>query len=374
MDKLLIFAAAKLKAFAILVFEFVSFWFFYGKKKTISFSISFEKNKNAFIRLLITKRGRYNRPFLHITALTVLIIGVVIAPFLADTYPVFSNPVSLSLQKASAQDKKQSIVVGDNLFQTDVSQKPRDSIITYTVEGGDTLSTVARKFGISVNTIKWANDLTSDDLSVGQELKILPVTGIAHKVAKGETVYSIAKIYNTEPQKIVDFPFNDFANPETFSLVEGQILIVPDGIKPSEQRYIKPGVYAVLGPVPVVAGGFTWPVRGLITQFFTWYHSGLDIAAPFGTPIMAAQSGTVTEVRVGSYDTGYGNNVWISNGEGLESHYAHMKSVNVSVGQSVIGGQTVIGWIGLTGRTTGPHVHFEIRRNGVLVNPLPYLQ
>ncbi len=320
------------------------------------------------------KRGRYNRPFLHIAAMAFLLIGVVIAPFLANTYPIFSQPVSLSLRKASAEDKKQSIVVGDNLFQTDISQKPRDKIITYTAEGGDTLSTVASKFGISVNTIRWENNLTSDNLSVGQELKILPVTGIAHKVLKGETIYSIAKKYNTDPQKIVDFPFNDFANPETFSLVEGEILIVPDGIKPSEQKYITPEVYIVSGPVPVVKGGFTWPVKGVITQFASWYHMALDIAAPYGTPIVAAQSGTVTEVRVGSYDTGYGNNIWISNGEGLDTHYAHMKAVNVSVGEPVVGGKTVIGWIGLTGRTTGPHVHFEIRKNGVLVNPLPYLQ
>ncbi len=149
---------------------------------------------------------------------------------------------------------------------------------------------------------------------------------------------------------------------------------MPDGIKPSEQKYITPEVYIVSGPVPVVKGGFTWPVKGVITQFASWYHMALDIAAPYGTPIVAAQSGTVTEVRVGSYDTGYGNNIWISNGEGLDTHYAHMKAVNVSVGEPVVGGKTVIGWIGLTGRTTGPHVHFEIRKNGVLVNPLPYLQ
>lgn len=369
-----ILVIVKLKDFALLCFEFLRFLFFYGKKKLIVFSVSFEKNKNAFVRLLIMKRGRYNRPFLHVTALVILVLGVLIAPFLASTYPLSKSPVLLTLEMASAEDKSQSILVGDNLFQTDISQKPRDSIITYTVEGGDTLSTIADKFGISVDTIRWENNLTVDDLSVGQELKILPVTGIAHKVSKGETIYSIAKYYNTDPQKIVDFPFNNFANPETFSLVEGQILVVPDGIKPSEQQYIKPQVYAVSGPVPIISGGFTWPVRGLITQFFTWYHSGLDIAAPYGTPIVAAQSGTVTEVRVGSYDTGYGNNVWISNGQGLESHYAHMKAVNVSVGESVVGGQTLIGWIGLTGRTTGPHVHFEIRRNGVLVNPLPYLQ
>jgi murein DD-endopeptidase MepM/ murein hydrolase activator NlpD len=187
-------------------------------------------------------------------------------------------------------------------------------------------------------------------------------------------VYTIAEKYNSDAQKIVDWKFNDFANPETFALVTGQNLIIPDGIKPSEQPFIKKQVFIAEGPVPVAAGGFTYPIHGGISQFFSWYHPGLDITAPYGTPIVAAHSGTVTRVSVGTYDTGYGNNVWLSNGDGIESHYAHMSAVNVSAGQRVVGGQTIVGWIGMTGRTTGPHVHFEIRRNGTMVNPLGYIQ
>ena len=358
------------------LFAFISFFSFYIKQKILTWSIFFEKNKNILVHFLLMKRGRYNRPFMHVATIAILGAGVVTAPFLSETYPIFSsNTSNLSL----ASSMQQSIAVDQDVFQTQISQKPRDTIITYTVQPGDTLSTIAKKFSqpnntISTNTIRWANNLTSDTLNVGDTLKILPVTGIAHKVESGDTIYSIAKKYNTDPQKIVDFPFNDFANPETFSLVVGEILIVPDGIQPSEQNIIKPQVYIAQGPVAVISGGFTWPVHGLITQFASWYHMALDIAAPYGTPIVAAQSGTVTEVRIGSYDTGYGNNVWISNGAGMETHYAHMEAANVSVGQQVTGGSTVIGWIGLTGRTTGPHVHFEIRKNGVLVDPLPYLQ
>ena len=100
----------------------------------------------------------------------------------------------------------------------------------------------------------------------------------------------------------------------------------------------------------------------------------LDITVPFGTPIVAAQDGKVSVVSLGTWDGGYGNNVWIDNGSGLATHYAHMNAVNVKPGDSVSAGRTVIGTVGLTGRTTGPHVHFEVRQGGGLVNPLPYLQ
>ena len=305
--------------------------------------------------------------------MAVLGIGVLIAPFLADTFPVFAGQQGVA-QKISAFEGQQSISIDTNVFQTDISSKPRDKIITYTVEKGDTVSTIAQKFGISEDTIRWENDLSDDSLSVGDTLKILPVTGIAYKVQKGDTIYSIAKTYDTNPQKIVDFPFNDFANPETFSLVDGQILIVPDGIKPSEQPYVHQQVYIAQGPSVLGAGGMYWPVHGEVTQFASWYHMALDIAAPYGTPIVAANSGTVTIAHVGTYDGGYGNNVYITGADGTETHYAHMEAINVSVGQAVAAGKTIVGWIGLTGRTTGPHVHFEVIKGGTLVNPLPYLQ
>lgn len=352
--------------------KFCKFLFSYFKKKVLAISVVFESYKNNLVKLFTVKRGRYNRPFMHIAAMGVLGIGVIISPFLADTYPLFQGQTS-NLQ-INSPNSKESIVVSSDIFQTVQSPKPRDKTIDYTVERGDTLSTIAEKFGISTDTIRWANDLTNDNITVGDTLKILPVTGIEYKVAKGDSVYTIAKKLNTDAQKIVDFPFNDFANPETFTLVEGQMLIVPDGIKPSEQIYIQRQVYLVQGPVSISGLGFTWPVRGVITQFASWYHMALDIAAPYGTPIIAAQNGKVSYVSVGTWDYGYGNNVWVDNGAGYASHYAHMIGSNVSAGQEAIAGQTVIGWIGMTGRTTGPHVHFEIRRNGVLVNPLPYLQ
>jgi murein DD-endopeptidase MepM/ murein hydrolase activator NlpD len=346
----------------------------YIKGKLISFSIFFEKYKNILVKFFMIKRGRYSRPFLHFATMGVLTIGVIAAPFLASTYPVFSQNSSTSAQIQSPANT--SIAVGQDVFGTQISQKPRDKTITYTVQKGDTVSTIAQKFGISADTIRWENNLSDDNINVGDTLQILPVTGIEYKVQSGDTVYTIAKKLATDPQKIVDFPFNDFANPETFSLVTGQMLIVPDGIQPAAQPFIQPQVYIAQGPssTSFSSSGFTWPVHGIITQFASWYHMALDLAAPYGTPIVAAKSGVVVEANTGGWNYGYGNDVVIDHGGGYKSLYAHMEAVNVSPGQQVVGGSTVIGWIGLTGRTTGPHVHFEIRLNDVTINPLPFLQ
>lgn len=242
--------------------EFFDFFLFYGKKKVMTYSVRFEKSKNKLVKLFVMKRGRYNRPFMHLTTMGVLGIGVLIAPFLADTYPIFSSKAA-TLDLNASSNKKESIFVGEEIFETDISEKPRDKVITYRVEKGDTLSTIAKKFNVSEDTIRWGNDLDDDDLDVGAELKILPVTGLSHKVESGETIHSIAKKYNTDAQKIADFPFNEFAgNGESFDLVVGQMLVVPDGIKPSEQQTIKRQVYLAQNPAPVAAGGFTFPVRG----------------------------------------------------------------------------------------------------------------
>lgn len=365
---------APIREHFIVIPQFSRVFASYLKHKILKGSFIFEANKNILVRFMMMKRGRYNRPLLHFATLLVLTIGVIAAPFLANTYPVFSQDTNSA--KVASPAANQSIIVGENVFETKASQKPRDKVINYSVQKGDTLSTIANKFGVSTETIKWANNLTSDTVNVGDSLDILPVTGVAYKVQRGDTIYTIAKKLDSDPQKIVDFPFNDFANPETFSLVEGQMLIVPDGIKPSAQGTFKRQVYIAQGPssTSFSGSGFTWPVHGSVSQFASWYHEALDIAAPYGTPIVAAKSGVVKSVSVGSYDGGYGNNVYIDNGNGYVSHYAHMEAVNVSAGQSVVGGSTVIGWIGLTGRTTGPHVHFEIYQNGSLVNPLPFLQ
>jgi len=361
--------------FRLHLFEFSRFFFLYFQKKIITLSLFFEKNKNILVKFFTMKRGRYNRPFLHLIAMLVLLIAVLLAPFLADTFPIFSdNDQEKNLNLLSSAFEGESISIEDNVFKTEVSQKPRDEIITYTVQKGETLSIIADKFGISQDTIRWANNLTSDYIGVGDELKILPVTGIAHKVSKGESVYTIAQKYSTNPQQIVDFPFNDFANPETFSLVEGQMLIVPDGVKPTEKPTYKRQTYLVQGPVSFSVSGFAWPAQGALTQYFSWYHHAIDIAAPVGTPVIASKTGRVAAINLGVWDGGYGNNILIDHGGGVQTHYSHLSTVNVSVGDDVVGGKSVIGGMGSTGRSTGSHLDFEVRIGGVNVNPLQYLQ
>lgn len=358
--------------------KFSAFFSSYLKDKVFFASRIFEKNKNFLVRLFTMKRGRYARPFLHIVTMLVLGFGVIFSPVLASTYPIFA-PVSEQSQTVEPSAEPQSIVVGEDVFGTQFSQKPRDKVLTYRVQRGDTISTIAQKYGISTDTIKWENNLTSDSLTVGDDLRILPVSGVNAKVQPGDTVYTIAKRYDTIPQKIVDWPFNDFANPETFSLVTGQNILVPDGVPPSKVPTSKPGTSTfrpqpnlAAAPSAVSSGGFRWPMSGGISQYYSWYHPGIDITDPIGTPIGAASSGVVSSVSVGSYDGGYGTNVYIQGDNGYTTHYAHMSGVNVSTGQRVSAG-TVVGWVGMTGRTTGPHLHFEVYQGGATVNPLGFL-
>src|SRR5680860_51595 len=372
----------KIRNFFLGILEFSFFFSSYLKKKLISSINLFEANKNSFVKLFMIKRGRYSRLFLHFATIGVLGLGILIAPFLASTYPVFSKGGTENTIIASS-NTKQSITVGTDVFQTEISQKPRDKVIDYTVQKGDTISTIAKKFGISDETINWANNLTSDNITVGDTLKILPVTGVSYKVQKGDTVYAIADKFSTNAQKIVDFPFNEFANPETFSLVEGQMLVVPDGVKgaekaPSTPRYV-PNYAPVRGAgnvaqAPLNYGGFAWPLRGGLSQYASWYHMAIDITNSVGTPIVSAQDGRVVSASVGTWDGGYGTSVTVKGDNGISTHYAHMSAVNVSAGQTVAAGKSVLGWVGMTGRTTGPHLHFEVRQNGGLINPLSILQ
>ena len=355
--------------------EFASFLIFlstYLKDKIMFFSTKFEKNKNVVVKSVLIKRGKRNRFFLHVSAMAVLSIGVLISPFITESSP-FTHQENLLTFAQELSEENQSLAPND-VFETQLSDKPRAEIIEYTVQKGDTVSGIAKRFGISDDTIRWENGLRGDNITVGDTLKILPVTGIAHKVSSGDTIYTIAKKYDSNAQAIVDFPFNDFADPQTFSLVTGQTVIVPDGVKPEVQpTYIRRQPFIATGPTVVSGAGFTWPVRGSLNQYFAWYHRAIDIGAPVGTPIVSAQSGVVSQVYVGGWNGGYGTHVIISGDNGYSTLYAHMSGVNVSPGQKVSAGSSLVGWVGLTGRTTGAHLHFEIRGSGGLYNPLSFL-
>lgn len=340
-------------------------WFFYSQRKLEIAASYFEKHKTFIVDLLMARRGGYQRPFLLFSLGMLLLTGFLSAPILARSYPG-ALPSSLS-EFTPASAVLTSLDLSEYGVQTQVSAKPRDQVITYIVQSGDTLASIGQKFDVSIDSITWASDLKGDSLSIGQELKIPPVTGIVHKVREGETVYSIAKKYRTDAQKIVNFPFNDFADLDTFALSAGQTLIVPDGVQPAAAPIIVP-------IAPVFAGGtgqFQWPVGGVITQYPVWYHNALDIANPAAPGIAAAEGGVVTLVEYLRW--GYGQYILIDHGGGFATLYAHLSEIYVKPGDRVSRGQ-VIGRMGSTGRSTGTHLHFEVRRNGVIVNPLPFLK
>ncbi len=336
----------------------------------------FESLKDVVVDILYKKRGKYTRPFLHLGAVGLGFLLITVGPIVfAKTDNQKSGQVArpvLSTATAYAPDMytKQA---------EEVRQFRGGEIITHSVEENETISSIAEKYNLQVDTILWENDLTETaKIKPGQELRILPIDGVRHKVAKGETIYTIGKKYGLEGsavQVIVDYPFNEFLNDETFELVVGQTLMIPDGIMPKKIPVAPKATYGKITPdagTVTATGNFVWPASGYISQGYRFYHKAIDIAARGGGPILAADSGTVT--AAGWPDSyGYGNRVMVDHGNGFVTLYAHLSVIQVQVGQRVNRGD-VLGQMGNTGRSTGTHLHFEIRQGGALMNPESYLK
>lgn len=271
-------------------------------------------------------------------------------------------------------------VVNPGLTGTTTGERPRDKIEQYTVEGGDTISTIAEKFGISVNTVLWQNKIGPRDfIKPGQKLTILPQTGVAHEVKKGDTLEQIAKRYGVDANSIV--ATNKLA--DASAIEPGDILLVPGGTMPEEakpqtttQVATKNQIFSILdAPPPSRASSsarLLWPTPShKINQYFRGSrHTGLDIDGNYSSPIYAADDGRVETADARA--RGYGLHVVINHGGGMKTLYAHMSKLFVRVGDSVKRGQT-IGIMGCTGWCTGTHLHFEVNINGGHYNPLSYL-
>lgn len=257
---------------------------------------------------------------------------------------------------------------------TIIPEPPQEEIQTYTVQAGDTVLAIARKFGLEPETIQWANsglERNPDVLRVGDVLNILPLDGALHTVEAGDSLSSIAAKYKVSIEDIVNYPGNDITDPAA-ALVVGAQVVVPGGVKP----YVPPQVFAYgATTAPKTAtrgtGAFIWPTSGSVTQRFWGGHPAIDIGSWTGAPVKAADSGHVILAQSG-YNNGYGNHVIIDHGNGFVSLYAHLNSFYVRVGENVSRGQQ-IGTVGNTGNSTGPHLHLEIRYQGAPRNPFSYL-
>jgi murein DD-endopeptidase MepM/ murein hydrolase activator NlpD len=288
----------------------------------------------------------------------------------------------------------QDITAGDEGFAEDGTLlKPvavdtsvpdgRALLVSYTVAQGDTLTGIASRFGVSMMTIWWANSLSSKDaLKIGQVLVVPTVDGLVATVAEGDTIEGLAERYGVDPGSIIEV--NGLQDP---NLVIGQTLVMPgargDGIAEPEPAPVvratpRTATTTTRTPTTYSGGTMRWPVVGgnnYISQYFHYGHYGLDIAADYGTPVVAAAGGTV--LFAGWKNNGGGYQVWMAHGSGLYTTYNHMSAVLVGRGQSVSRGQQV-GRVGQTGYATGPHLHFEvwigpIWDGGYRVNPLKYL-
>ncbi len=252
---------------------------------------------------------------------------------------------------------------------TIIPERGRQGVLVYVVQAGDNVSKIAASFGLRPETVLWSNpelETWPDYIVVGQELFILPLDGAYHEVKAGDTLDSIAKRYSVDPSVIIECELNDLTEP--YQLQAGQRLVVPGGTRPVVPRYV-----SATAPPPANApqgtGSFMWPTSGYLTQSFWLGHPAVDIGGATGTPIYAADAGYVAAT---GWMGGYGNYIVVNHGNGFETLYAHLSEIRVIAGQGVQRG-ALIGLMGSTGRSTGPHLHFEIRQGGVKRNPVGFL-
>lgn len=292
----------------------------------------------------------------------------------ADATEAFQRAVVPFTSANQAVEAVQPEVANPVAPQVAAPPTERTSIETYTVKPGDTVLGIASKFNINPETIQWANpelEANPDLLRIGDRLVVLPTDGALHVVQPGDTLYSIAARYKVTAQAIAEAPLNQLESIDS-PISIGTQLIVPGGTKP----YITRQVETYAGPVPDSAikgsGTMGWPAAGSITQTFWGGHRAIDIGARTGTPVTSSDGGYVIASKTGGWNNGYGNMVMIDHGNGYVTLYAHLNSIYVRQGENVGKGQQ-IGTVGNTGNSTGPHLHFEVRYQGVARNPFTYL-
>ena len=294
-----------------------------------------------------------------------------------------------AIKEAENLEKEINITSGSNEYINNIpivsmpeNSSNRSKITQYVVQDGETVWTIAKKFNITTDTIRYANKLEDENsVKPGQTLTILPVVGLVHTVSDGDSLEGIAARYKANKEMII--AQNDLYGED---LTPGMEVLVPDGEIPAAPKPIQ--------AVPVVStpstststkgesgdygsnsyigrsGSFQFPTIVGSMGFYNGYHNwAIDIPNGVGTPIFAADSGRIAEAQYG-YNGGYGNTILIDHGDGSQTRYAHMSSLAI-IGGYVSKGQ-VIGYMGSTGRSTGSHLHFEVIIGGTRQNPMNF--
>ena len=261
-------------------------------------------------------------------------------------------------------------------------RRPEHSLITYTVQALDTPIGISEQFGIKPETLLGGNAFLSEEASAlqpGDILIILPLDGVLHDVLPGDTLEGLAELYIVPMEDIIGYESNNLEFP--YRLYPDTQIMVPGATRqvwfwsapqlpsrPSTSDSIGSGIEAQVQGT----GVFIWPVSyRRITQNYWYGHPAIDIGMPEGTPVVASDTGTVTWAGWNVY--GYGNLIVVNHGNGYETYYAHLSGINVFPGQVVNQGQ-LIGYTGNTGRSSGPHLHFEIRFFNSALQPLGNLR
>jgi LysM repeat protein len=284
-------------------------------------------------------------------------------------------------------------------LHTIIPDRPRQDVIQYEVQPGDTIIGIGEKFGLDPKTILWGNYFTLLDdphnLKPGKKLNILPVDGTYYQWNPGDGLNGVAKYFGVKTEDIINFPANhlsmetigDFSNP---NIKVGTMLIIPGGQRtftswsspvgvtrknPALARVLGAGSCGKISEGAIGIGSFIWPSSKHYLSGFDYSpdtnHRGIDIAGTQGEPVWATDAGVI--VYAGWNDYGYGNMVMVDHGNGWQSLYAHLNSIAVVCGQSVEQGG-VVGALGSTGNSSGPHLHFELMNTSAgKVNPHDFL-
>lgn len=312
---------------------------------------------------------------------------------------VLASSVGANAQVSLAPFSTSLDLLGDGILrhssmQTIIPNRPRVTVITYTVEMGDNLTTIAKNFGLDPKSVLWGNyELLKDNpevLQVKQTLNILPVDGAYYKWKDGDTLSGVAGTFKVKPEEIINYPGNHLDLTATISgtagIEPGAWVIIPGGKRPFKDwgppaisrtnpavaRYYGPGSCGAVYQGPIGSGSFIWPTTAHFISGYTYsdIHPAIDIGGVLGNAVYAADSGVV--VYAGWSNYGYGNLIVIDHGNGWQTAYAHLNAIGVICGQGVSKG-VMIGALGTTGNSSGPHLHFEMSFNGAKPNPLDYV-